>query len=227
VASPPPPVDPGPASRDHIEALVRQQPVVLFMKGHRVAPQCGFSAKAVAVLDALQVEYATVDVLADPAVRAGIKEYGQWPTIPQLYVHGDLLGGSDIVEQMYEAGELHELLGLSSPAPAVEVPQVHETAPEQVRDWLQAAEALVFLDVRTPEERALATIEGSELLTRDRLAELEQLPRDTRVVFVCHHGIRSRQAAEAFRTLGFTDLHNLQGGIEAWSTRIDLAVPRY
>ena len=96
-----------PALRARIETLLAANRVVLFMKGEPRAPQCGFSAKAVGALDALGIDYAHVDVLADPEIREGIKHYGEWPTIPQLYIGGELVGGSDIIEQMANSGELH------------------------------------------------------------------------------------------------------------------------
>ncbi len=90
--------------------LVAQNDVLLFMKGTPLFPQCGFSSKAIAILDRLGVEYGSVDVLQDPEIRAGIKQFSDWPTIPQLYVAGEFLGGSDIMMEMYEAGELQALM---------------------------------------------------------------------------------------------------------------------
>ena len=104
-----------PTLRARIDTLLATNRVVLFMKGTPEAPQCGFSARAVAALAPLGVDYASVDVLADPDIREGIKAYGDWLTIPQLYIDGDLVGGSDIVEQMANAGQLHEALGLAPP----------------------------------------------------------------------------------------------------------------
>ena len=104
-----------PALRTRIETLLGANRVVLFMKGRPDAPQCGFSAKAVGALNALGVDYAHVDVLADAEIREGIKAYGEWPTIPQLYIGGDLVGGSDIIEQMSNSGELHSALGVPPP----------------------------------------------------------------------------------------------------------------
>jgi len=92
-----------------IADLVTTNDVVLFMKGTPLFPQCGFSSKAIAILDHLGVEYETVDVLQDQGIRQGIKAYSDWPTIPQLYVKGEFVGGSDIMMEMYEAGELHTL----------------------------------------------------------------------------------------------------------------------
>jgi monothiol glutaredoxin len=97
--------------KDRIEALVKASDVVLFMKGSALFPQCGFSSRAVAILDHLGVSFETVDVLADAEIRAGIKEYSDWPTIPQLYVKGEFVGGSDIMMEMFESGELQQLVG--------------------------------------------------------------------------------------------------------------------
>jgi monothiol glutaredoxin len=98
------------SANERIDDMVKNNDVVLFMKGTPLFPQCGFSSKAVAILDHLNVEYASVDVLQDMEIRQGIKEYSDWPTIPQLYVKGEFLGGSDIMMEMYEAGELQELV---------------------------------------------------------------------------------------------------------------------
>ena len=93
-----------------IEAEVKNNDVVLFMKGTPLFPQCGFSSRAIAILEHLGVNYDTVDVLQDQAVRQGIKTFSDWPTIPQLYVKGEFVGGSDIMMEMYEAGELQQLM---------------------------------------------------------------------------------------------------------------------
>jgi monothiol glutaredoxin len=95
---------------ERIDELVKNNDVVLFMKGTPLFPQCGFSSKAVAILDHLGLAYESVDVLQDMEIRAGIKDYSDWPTIPQLYVKGEFLGGSDIMMEMYEAGELQEMV---------------------------------------------------------------------------------------------------------------------
>jgi monothiol glutaredoxin len=93
-----------------IAEIVSANPVVLFMKGTPLFPQCGFSSRAIAILDHLGVAYESVDVLQDSEVRQGIKAFSDWPTIPQLYVKGEFVGGSDIMMEMYEAGELHQLM---------------------------------------------------------------------------------------------------------------------
>jgi Grx4 family monothiol glutaredoxin len=99
------------ALKGELDELVAGNDVLLFMKGHRGQPQCGFSARVVEILDRLVADYATVDVLSRPDVREGIKEYSDWPTIPQLYVKGEFVGGADIVQQMFAAGELQDALG--------------------------------------------------------------------------------------------------------------------
>ncbi|QPQ55195.1 Grx4 family monothiol glutaredoxin [Allosphingosinicella flava] len=97
-------------TKARIDEIVRGNDVVLFMKGTALFPQCGFSSRAVAILDHLGVKFETVDVLQDAEIRNGIKEYSDWPTIPQLYVKGEFVGGSDIMMEMFEAGELQTLM---------------------------------------------------------------------------------------------------------------------
>ena len=303
-----------PALRSRIESLLAANPVVLFMKGNPGAPQCGFSAKAVGALDAAGATYAHVDVLADAAIREGIKAYGDWPTIPQLYIGGELVGGSDIILQMAGSGELHTALGLPPPdrtppqititpaaaqmlrkaledagagyalqvdidrgfnarlqlAPRDEAAIASEAegiraqfdlasaqrargmsidwadddrgrglvidnpnAPPKVRS-LSPAEAntraaagtLTIVDVRPGDERAQASLAIDHATFDDGVEEIEALPKDTPLAFLCHHGGRSGQAAEHFRALGFTEVYNITGGIDAWAG-IDPAIPRY
>ncbi|MBO0334873.1 Grx4 family monothiol glutaredoxin [Sneathiella sp. CAU 1612] len=96
-------------TKDRISQEVSGNDVVLFMKGSAIFPQCGFSATAVQILSHLDVKFKGIDVLSDPAIREGIKEYSQWPTIPQLYVKGEFVGGCDIMREMFETGELQEI----------------------------------------------------------------------------------------------------------------------
>jgi len=98
-------------AQSRIAELVKTNHIVLFMKGTPLFPQCGFSSRAIAILDRLGAPYQSVDVLADLEIRQGIKEYSDWPTIPQLYVKGEFVGGSDIMMEMFESGELQQLLG--------------------------------------------------------------------------------------------------------------------
>ena len=95
---------------DRIKQDVSEHPVVLYMKGTPVFPQCGFSAAVVQILTHMGVKFKGIDVLADPALRQGIKDFSSWPTIPQLYVKGEFVGGCDIVREMFESGELKDLL---------------------------------------------------------------------------------------------------------------------
>ena len=99
------------SARERIEEIVRGNEIVLFMKGTELFPQCGFSSRAVAILEHVGVPFKTVDVLQDPDIRQGVKEYSEWPTIPQLYVKGEFVGGSDIMMEMFENGELQQMLG--------------------------------------------------------------------------------------------------------------------
>lgn len=97
-------------TRARIDQLVKNNNVVLFMKGTRFFPQCGFSARAISILQQSGVKFETVDVLADAEIRQGIKDYANWPTIPQLYIKGEFVGGSDIMMSMFESGELQKAL---------------------------------------------------------------------------------------------------------------------
>src|SRR3954452_14843133 len=106
--------------REAIQEAISDHEVILFMKGTPERPMCGFSARTVAALDALGREYAAVDVLPDPRIRQELSAISNWPTIPQLFVKGDLVGGCDIVTEMYESGELAQTLGVKPPADAPE-----------------------------------------------------------------------------------------------------------
>lgn len=305
-----------PDLRDRLDTLVRGDRVVLFMKGSPDAPRCGFSARVVELIDGhLDGAFTHVDVLAHPDVREGMKAYADWPTFPQLWVDGQLVGGADILQQLHDDGQLAELLGEPAPAPApsltltpaardrilgvldgreprlrlridgsfqygfeevdapgpgdvvVEVgaltlvldrtsarradgmtmdyvsdelgaglvvdnpnepPRVQPLAPEQLAQWrADDPQGHRLIDVRTPEEIALAAIDGAEALDDALLASLLAGPRDVRLVFTCHHGMRSQAAAKHFLTEGFTRVFNLEGGIDAWSRAVDPTVPRY
>jgi len=309
------------ALRERISSIIQQDDVVLFMKGNRNMPQCGFSGRVVQILDSLVPEYATVDVLSDPEIRDAIKEYSSWPTIPQLYMKGEFVGGCDIISDLYNSGELHSQLGLEAPprsAPEIEItdaaaarlreflerspekaltlsidarnqpslglapPQGNEivaesngirvlmdlgtagrangtridaveqngsvgfridvcesnaaTTPTPSITQLSAAEVkkmiddgveFEFYDVRTPEEREIASIEGARLLDDEAAKAIEALPRDVALVFHCHHGGRSQAAAEHFGRMGFSKIINMAGGIDAWASEVDPSTPRY
>ncbi len=314
--------------KERLSALVASDEVVLFMKGVREMPQCGFSAAVVGVLDQYLPQYTTVNVLADPGIREGIKIFSDWPTIPQLYVRGEFLGGCDIVREMDASGELSEALGdlVQSPevpevtitpaaaqmvgkaladadddtvlrlqidarfnndlhlgpsepndvevesggiklaldpgsarraaglkidfvdigtgqgfkidnpnAPEAERSEASEKPSAEVRAMsvqelkakLDAGESFELIDVRTPGEREIAKIDAARPFDPRTMAELQGMPRDTVLVFHCHSGTRSQQAAEHFAGLGFSEVYNVTGGISAWSREIDPSVPQY
>jgi monothiol glutaredoxin len=130
-----------PEVRTRIETLLQSNRVVLFMKGNPGAPRCGFSAAASGLLNELLPDYATVDVLEDPEIREGIKAYGNWPTIPQLYIGGELVGGSDIIQSMYTSGELQELFGLPKPDRTPPPMTITDKAAAEIRNAMADAEA--------------------------------------------------------------------------------------
>jgi len=154
-------------TRSRIETLLRQNPVVLFMKGSPSAPRCGFSAAASGILNELLPDYATVDVLEDPEIREGIKAYGNWPTIPQLYVGGELVGGSDIIQSMYTSGELQELFGLPKPDRTPPQITISDKAAVEIRNALSDAEAGLALhlsiDARYQAQFHLAEAEAASI----------------------------------------------------------------
>ncbi len=303
------------ASRSRIEAILQENRVVLFMKGTPAQPQCGFSAKTTQILNMLLPDYATFDVLADPEIRTGIKAYGDWPTIPQLYVDSELVGGCDIVSDMYQQGALHEALGLQLPlkaAPKIDITapatavlrealaaqpekslwlsvdarwssalslesdddgviktesngielfmdsmsgqradglriDVEESlqgyhfrfdnpnAPPPVKlitvsllsEMLQSGDIVNLFDVRPAAERVVASITQARPLDAEAIQVIEDLEKDAVLVFHCHSGGRSQAVAERYRLHGFTNVYNLEGGIDAWSLEVDPSVPRY
>ena len=105
-------------TRNRIGSIIASDRVVLFMKGTPQSPQCGFSASVVQILNGLLPSYTTFDALGDPEIREGIKAYSSWPTIPQLYVDGEFIGGCDIIQEMSASGELEKMLGSETPASA-------------------------------------------------------------------------------------------------------------
>jgi len=157
----------GEVTRESIKGLLSAHSVLLFMKGTPAQPQCGFSAATVKILDMFDREYETVDVLADATLREGIKAYGQWPTIPQLYVNGELIGGCDIVTELYESGELFDLLGLEPPARTVPEITFSDEAAAAVRHALdqQPDEMTVHvrIDARWQTDFVLAPTRADEI----------------------------------------------------------------
>jgi monothiol glutaredoxin len=99
-----------PETQQRIEDLVKQSKIMVFMKGNKLMPQCGFSNNVVQILNSLGAPFETLDILADPEIRQGIKEYSNWPTIPQVYINGEFIGGSDIMIELYQSGELQQMV---------------------------------------------------------------------------------------------------------------------
>src|SRR5690606_2490352 len=165
----PPARPPVPALHTRIQTLLDDHPVVLFMKGEPRAPQCGFPAKAVAALGATGVDYQHVNVLAAPEIREGIKEYGQWPTIPQLYIGGELVGGSDIIEQMANSGDLHTALGMPAPdrtPPSITItPAAAQMLGDAVRNAGDGYALQVEIDPRFNAKLQLAPVDADAIAT--------------------------------------------------------------
>ena len=122
--------------REAINEAITEHPVILFMKGTPEQPMCGFSARTVACLDAFDIEYAAVDILPDPRIRQELSGISNWPTIPQLFVRGELIGGCDIVTEMYESGELAQVLGVEAPNGEAPQPAQPGQAPLRVENRL-------------------------------------------------------------------------------------------
>lgn len=149
-----------------IENLVHGNRVVLFMKGTRQQPMCGFSAKTVAALDSVIPDYATVNVLDDQDIREGIKVYGNWPTIPQLYIEGELVGGCDIVLSMLNSGELHQMLGLEAPDRTPPEITVTPAAADKIREAMEGHEGIALhfqVDANWNPQFNLAPAQGGEI----------------------------------------------------------------
>jgi monothiol glutaredoxin len=122
--------------REAIQEAISENPVILFMKGNPDAPACGFSARTVAILQSLGAKFAAVDILPDPRIRQELSGLSNWPTIPQLFVDGELVGGCDIVSEMYESGELAQTLGLENPELPVDSSTGAEQAPLTIENRL-------------------------------------------------------------------------------------------
>jgi monothiol glutaredoxin len=154
------------AVRDKIENHVNGSKVVLFMKGTPNQPMCGFSARTIAALDSVWPDYASVNVLDDEEIREGIKAYGNWPTIPQLYINGELVGGCDIVLGMLNTGELHEVLGLAKPDRTPPELSVTDAAAEKIREATQGHDGVALhfsVDANWDSQFNLAAAQGGEI----------------------------------------------------------------
>ena len=130
------------STREQIENIIQKDRVVLFMKGTPQAPMCGFSSKTVGLLDSILSDYASVDVLEDQEIREGIKVFGNWPTIPQLYIDGELVGGCDIVSAMFNSCELHDMLGVEAPDRTPPEVTITDAAAEKIREAMAGHEGI-------------------------------------------------------------------------------------
>lgn len=154
------------ATRDRIQSMVSDHRVMLFMKGTPQQPMCGFSARTISALDSISPDYATFNVLEDPDIREGIKAFGNWPTIPQLYIDGELVGGCDIVLGMFNSGELHQMLGLEQPDRTPPEIIITDAAAERIREAMEGHEgvALQFaVDANWNAQINLAPAQGNEI----------------------------------------------------------------
>ena len=161
--------------RDRIESTINSDQVVLFMKGTREQPQCGFSATIIGILEKLTPDYTTVNVLEDPHIRDGIKEYSSWPTIPQLYVGQEFMGGCDIVKQMFNSGDLHTALGVEPPDRTPPEIRTSDEAARAIRDATEnqpGASVHLSIDASWNHQFALGPAEGHEVKSESNGIEI-------------------------------------------------------
>ena len=154
------------STREKIETIIQQDRVVLFMKGSPKAPMCGFSSKTVGLLDSVLEEYKSVDVLEDQDIREGIKAFGNWPTIPQLYIDGELVGGCDIVTAMFNSSELHEMLGVEAPDRTPPEVAITDAAAEKILEAMNGHEGIGLhfaVDASWQSQFNVAPAEGHEI----------------------------------------------------------------
>ena len=154
------------STQERLDTLVGSNKVVLFMKGTREMPQCGFSAATVSILDSLVPDYATVNVLEDQTVREGIKAYSSWPTIPQLYIDNEFVGGCDIIKQMFNSGALHDMLGAPPPDRTPPAVNLGDDAAELMRNVLASQPEMsvhLQIDARWQHNFTLGRAEGHEV----------------------------------------------------------------
>ena len=218
--------------KGRIDQMLAGSPVFLFMKGTPESPQCGFSYKVTDILKSWKVPFQSFDVLSDGSIRQGIKDYANWPTIPQLYINKEFIGGSDIVDEMSSNGELGDLFKeafpekeFTPPPPPAEVQEVPAVEASQI---LKDNPDIRLLDVRSPQEREQAFIENSVLLDQELVEEmLGSWDPESPLMFYCHVGQRSRQAAQYFTSQGFQHVYNISDGISGWSNSVDSSIPQY
>lgn len=161
--------------KQRIDSIVGSDRVVLFMKGTRDMPQCGFSAATVGILDSLVPDYTTVNVLEDQAIREGIKHYSSWPTIPQLYIGGEFMGGCDVTKQLFNTGELHRTLGVPEPDRTPPEISISDEAAEVIRDAVESqpgTSVQLGIDSRWQHSFGLGPVEGHEVKAESNGVEI-------------------------------------------------------
>lgn len=171
------------ALRERIEQTITRHPVVLYMKGTREQPQCGFSATVVGILDGLLDDYHTVDVLSDQAVREGIKQFSEWPTIPQLYIGAEFVGGCDLVQQMYASGDLARTLGVDPAALTAPTIRISDAAAAAIRGAREERPELAVhlrIDGQWNHQFNLAPARGFEIAAADNGIEVLLDPASAR-----------------------------------------------
>ena len=218
--------------KERISNLIEKNPVLLFMKGTPEAPQCGFSNRVIQVLNSWDVPFESINVLSDENIRQEIKDFSNWPTIPQLYINREFVGGCDIVEELSTNGELAEVLKqaypdreFTPPPPPAEVQEISST---EASEMLKQNPEIPLLDVRSEEERAMACINNSRLLDNQLAQEIqESWDLESPMILICHQGVRSLQAGQYFTSQGFQQVYHISDGIDGWSLNVDPAIPRY
>lgn len=226
------PIREAPAASERIEEMIEKTPVFLFMKGNPEMPQCGFSAKVTQIMQAWKIPFQSFDVLSDHEIREGVKSYSNWPTIPQLYINKKFVGGCDIITELSETGELLPLLKEAYPDHQFTAPpppaQVRGITPQEAVEQLKNNPNAQLIDVRSPEEWEYGHVEGAQLIDEELVEEmLSSWDRNTPLVLMCHHGMRSLDAGSFFTTQGFQNVSNIEGGIDQWSRTVDPSLPQY
>jgi monothiol glutaredoxin len=215
--------------QNEIDQIVKTHPLVLFMKGTPESPVCGFSAQVVQVLNMIGYPIYGVNVLDDPEIREGVKQYADWPTLPQLFVGGEFVGGCDITLDLHRKGELMPLLRHAhqgedplNPSP------IQELSPPEAAEFLKTHPHAKLLDVRSAQEFEMVHLDAALWVDQD-LADkiIDEWPKDTPLLCLCHTGRRSLAAANYFCHHGFTQVYNVCGGMDAWAQQVDPTLKRY
>lgn len=224
--------DSGGSPNERIQSMIDSNPVFLFMKGTPEMPQCGFSAKVIQIMNDWKIPFESFNVLSDQSIREGVKAYSNWPTIPQLYVNKEFIGGCDIITELSETGEMSDILKTAYPdkefTPPPPPAEVQIISAEDANKRFKSETHIHLLDVRGPEEWEYARVEGSQLVDQELVNEmLSSWDKNTPIILLCHHGVRSLDAARFFTSQGFQDVSSVEGGIDSWSETVDSSIAQY